>query len=57
MLTYPQTPITISRESPKFYDGGFQMPIRTQEQILRDSAYPSNNKMPKNFWGLKPPHP
>ena len=57
MLTYPQTPITISRESPKFYEGGFEMPIRTQEQILRDSAYPTNNKMPKNFWGLKPPHP
>jgi hypothetical protein len=29
--------------------------IRSQEQILRESAYPSNNKWAKNFWGLKPP--
>ena len=31
------------------------LPIRTQEQILRDSAYPSKNVQPENFWGLKPP--
>jgi hypothetical protein len=30
--------------------------IRSQEQILRASAYPSENKMPSNFWGLKPPN-
>lgn len=33
-----------------------QMPVvRTQEQILIDSSFPSNNKMANNFWGLKPP--
>ena len=39
------------------------LPIRKQEDILRDSAYPSrgtkNNivveeKVPDNFWGLRP---
>jgi len=29
--------------------------VRSQEQILRDSAYPSTNHWYKNFWGLKPP--
>jgi hypothetical protein len=29
--------------------------VRTQEQILRSSSYPSENKMPDNFWGDKPP--
>ena len=30
------------------------LPVRTQYQILLDSAYPSTNKIPDNFWGLKP---
>ena len=30
--------------------------VRTQEQILRASAYPSENKMEPFFWGLKPPN-
>lgn len=29
--------------------------VRSQEQILKDSAYPKVNKMPPNFWGKKPP--
>tara|TARA_B110001469_G_scaffold90838_1_gene86266 strand:+ start:1059 stop:1610 length:552 start_codon:yes stop_codon:yes gene_type:complete len=29
--------------------------VRTQEQILRSSGYPSENVMPSNHWGLKPP--
>lgn len=29
--------------------------VRTQEEILRSSAYPSENKMPENLWGMKPP--
>lgn len=29
--------------------------VRTQEQILRANAYPTENKMPTNFWGTKPP--
>lgn len=55
MLTYQQTPFTISRDSPNFYKGGFELPVRTQEQVLRDSGYPEENKMPNNFWGLRPP--
>lgn len=51
-LTYPNYK---SRTTPLFYDGRDELPIRTQEQILRDSGYPSKNKMPDNFWGLKPP--
>ena len=29
--------------------------IRTQEQILRDSAYPEHESVPDNFWGKRPP--
>jgi hypothetical protein len=32
------------------------LPVRSQYQILLDSAYPSTNTMPKNFWGLVYPH-
>ena len=55
MLTYPSTQ-TKPRDSPSFYDVQ-NLPVRTQEQILRDSAYPCamNSMMAKNFWGLKPP--
>ena len=37
-----------------FYNNINNLPLRTQEQILRDSAYPKKNIMPENFWGLKP---
>jgi hypothetical protein len=30
------------------------LPVRSQYKILLDSAYPSKNVMPENFWGLKP---
>jgi hypothetical protein len=30
------------------------LPIRNQEQILLDSAYPRQNKIPSNFWGVTP---
>ena len=53
MLTYPST-TTAPRKSAMFYDGTWELPVRTQEQILRDSAYPSTDKMHSNFWGLKP---
>ena len=56
LLTYPPVPATAPRCSPNFYAAGASQPVRTQEQILRDSAYPSTNEMPKNFWGLTPPH-
>lgn len=32
------------------------LPVRTQYEILLDSAYPLINKEPNNFWGLMPPH-
>lgn len=45
----------IARANAMFYATQFHLPVRSQEQILRDSAYPENNKMNKDFWGLKPP--
>ena len=57
-LTYPAPPSKNNRSSPLFYTNK-NVTFRNQEQILRDSAYPSFNirppKMPDNFWGLKPP--
>lgn len=48
-LTYPQ-----ARTSAMFYNT--TLPVRSQEQILRDSAYPQDSfKTPNNFWALKPP--
>lgn len=46
---------TAPRSGPMFYATQFDLPVRSQEQVLRDSAYPANNKMPTDFWGLKPP--
>ena len=40
---------------PMFYCNN-NLPARTQYQILVDSAYPSKNKIPENFWGTMPPH-
>lgn len=57
MLTYPPSlPQTAPRQNALFYAGRETLPIRTQEDILRASAYPSENKMPKNFWGMAVPH-
>ena len=42
-------------KGPLFYKND-NLPVRTQYQILLDSAYPSTNKIPNNFWGLMPPH-
>lgn len=61
-LTYPISNKYASRQNPEFYAGMWDLPIRTQEQILKDSTYPEtqNDKpihvpMPSNFWGMKPP--
>lgn len=55
-LTYPSPPSNRPRDSPLFYHcGKNKLPIRTQEQVLRDSSYPEDNRMPSDFWGLKPP--
>ena len=45
----------IKNTSPLFYVNN-NLPIRTQYQILLDSAYPSTNTVPNNFWGSMPPH-
>lgn len=52
-LTWPQQRNWY--EGPMFYCNN-NLPVRTQEQILRDSAYPVKNMEYKNFWGLMPPH-
>lgn len=49
LLDYPE-----KRTSPTFYEGGWGLPVRTQEQILLASGYPNKNEMPSTFWGLKP---
>jgi len=54
-LTYPAPPSKNPRNGPRFYDNP-DLPIRTQEKILRDSGYPCKNEMPDNFWGLRPTH-
>jgi hypothetical protein len=49
LLNYPK-----ARINSTFYRGTECLPTRTQEQILRDSAYPKKNTTPLNHWGLKP---
>lgn len=53
-LTYPAPPSEAPRVSPMFYCVPEKI-VRSQEQILRDSAYRPQQAMDKNFWGLKPP--
>ena len=52
-LTYPYQ--RNWNEGPLLYKNTQMPAVRTQEQILVSSAYPSTNTMPKNFWGKKPP--
>ena len=58
-LTYPSPPSKNHRNTPLFYTNK-KLTVRSQEQILRDSAYPVFNikppATPDNFWGLKPPN-
>lgn len=54
-LTYPSPPSKNPRVSPLFYSGTKLPDVRTQEAILRASAYPEVNHMPDNFWGDRPP--
>ena len=53
-LTYPAPPSKKPRKCPLFYHNP-RLTVRSQEQILRDSGYPSENKMPDDFWGKRPP--
>ena len=51
-LTWPK--MRDWNKGPLFYLNK-DLPIRNQEQILRDSAYPAVNQEAPNFWGTKPP--
>ena len=57
-LTHPAPPSKNPRVNPLFYSNS-QLTVRSQEKILRDSAYPVYNtippKIPDNFWGKRPP--
>ena len=57
-LTHPAPPSLNPRVDATFYNND-QMTVRSQEQILRDSAYPDFNtippEIPTNFWGKRPP--
>jgi hypothetical protein len=54
LLTYPAPPSKKPRTQAMFYYEP-EKGARSQEAILRASAYPSTNKMPDNFWGERPP--
>ena len=54
LLSYPMK-FTKPRKNVMFYDGTWDLPVRTQEQILRSARYPETNQMSQNFWGFKPP--
>tara|TARA_B100001123_G_C14989099_1_gene898846 strand:+ start:127 stop:774 length:648 start_codon:yes stop_codon:yes gene_type:complete len=50
----PYRTLSMERKNVMFYHNAL-LPIRTQEEIIRDSAYPEQTmKEHKNFWGLKP---
>lgn len=53
-IPYRSQNYPVQRTGPNFYSAGSTMPIRSQYQILLDSAYPKVNQMPENHWGLKP---
>ena len=53
MLGYPAE-FTMARQGAEFYHAHHNLPVRTQEQICRDSMYPNKNKMQNDFWGLRP---
>lgn len=52
-LTWPR--LRSWSKGPLFYCGRESLPVRTQAQILADSAYPCQNMEPPNFWGVRPP--
>lgn len=53
-LEYPSQPFTQTRNGATFYHAHHNLPVRTQEQVLRDSQYPAKNIMAPDFWGLRP---
>lgn len=49
-LTHPY-----QRRDSEFYGTLWGLPVRSQEQILRDSSFPKTDIHHEQFWGLKPP--
>ena len=49
----PYRTLSMVRKNVMFYNNS-NLPVRGQEQILRDSGY--NGKLEDNFWGLRPPN-
>jgi len=43
------------RNNVMFYAGKELLPLRSQEQMIREHQYPGKNNFPKTFWGTKPP--
>ncbi len=54
-LTYSDGQYTRARKDVTFYDTQFNLKPRSQEDILRSSAYPCDNNMNVDFWGSRPP--
>lgn len=54
MLTYPAPPTKKPRINAMFYCQP-EKGVRSQENILRASAYPATYSMPDDFWGERPP--
>jgi len=52
-LSYPKE-YTMPREDATFYHAHHNLPVRSQEQVFKDSVYPHENKMAEDYWGLKP---
>lgn len=52
-LTYASN--DFPRKDCLYYYGKDELPVRTQEDIIRSGAYPKTNNMPENFWGMRPP--
>jgi len=52
-LSYPKE-CTMARENATFYHAHHNLPVRSQEQVFKDSIYPHVNKMHSDYWGLKP---
>ena len=53
---YRETTYPAARRGPLFNAGLEQLPVRDQDAILADAAYPAQSAdLPRNFWGLKPP--
>ena len=53
-LTYPW-----QRVDASFYGSMWSLPVRSQEQVFRDSVYPQQQQQQQHeddhFWGLRPP--